>query len=196
MSENSDENGKPEKKPVTYDHYLVKGDYGSDADVGVITVKDDFDSRRHHWIHLPDGQVRKWYEKEQISKAKAEEMEAFEMAPRLKVSYRPISKFIHEHHEIVLVLWFILLAVLFVDGLIFLCIEQFFAKGVALMQSFWGKLINTIIFWIFGILSVMEVTCLYASVRFENNTKDDKRPRIWWLEQQKRRDNKKDIGWI
>ena len=83
---------KPQSKPKV-EHRLIKGDYGSDIDIGVVSIDytERYDRKTHHWVKFPDGQVRKHYNWELIDKARAEEMEAFDMAPRLKVSYRPIS---------------------------------------------------------------------------------------------------------
>ncbi len=179
------------------EHRLVKGDYGSDADIGVFSIDmTEHDTRNHHWIHFPDGQVRKWYNWERIDKARAEEMEAFDMAPRLKVSYRPIAKELSNAYETMLILFFLALAALLIDGLIVLIADQFFDFADALLNSRIGAVVQDIIWITLSILGIICCVCHVGSIRWNNDTRDDEIPHAWYRAVQDSQRKEQDNGWI
>lgn len=109
-------------------HYIVKSDDDDLTDVGLITVR--YESRHDHWVKFPDGQTRKRYNAERITKADMELLDAFQTMPRLKVSYRPIRKFFKEHNTGFYMISFLVLLLYALYALIVMVAGQF---GFAMM---------------------------------------------------------------
>lgn len=79
---------------------MVLGDYGSDEGIGIIAVNehptksDLHDDTEKHWITMPDGKLRTWYNHRDISASDFDMLKSFNSLPELKISYRPISKYL------------------------------------------------------------------------------------------------------
>ena len=67
-------------------------------DIGLVTVTGD--SQQTHWVTLPDGSIRSSYFSRKVADLDFDTLDAFESLPRLKVSYRPISKFLFDYSVI------------------------------------------------------------------------------------------------
>jgi len=74
------------------EHRLVLSDE-SEEQVGIVVIdrSKTFDNKGYHWIHMPNGQVRKWYRFKNIDASDFDMLLTFKSLPKLKVSYRNIS---------------------------------------------------------------------------------------------------------
>lgn len=165
----------------TRNHILVLRDYGQrDQIVGVAYVDPKYESAARWWVHLPDGTVRsrggvdyKW-----VEDADADIMVAFETYPVLRVSYRPISAFLHEHCEIVAVLLAIVCILIIFLGLAALSALTWVDYDITSVR-FWEVTSKTL-YWLAGILSLAMWAFVHGSKRYQNMTKDDEGPQDWY----------------
>ena len=102
-------------------YHLVTSDIFSSSDkeedIGIISVKDDYESREHHWVTFPDKTIRRNYSSRKIDSTDYDLLDAFGVVPVLKVSYRPISKFLNECSEFVALFIVLVVGIIFVIGL-------------------------------------------------------------------------------
>ncbi len=174
------------------------GDYGSGEEIGVATVEYTSANRQlhHHWITFPDGQVRKEYNYRSVEPAVVEEMDAFDMLPRLKVTYRPVAGAIGEYSEMFLFFWVALLCVLVIDGAVMLICHQFLGQSAidVIYNTKIGKFIQDAIWLAFGITGGLSLICGWMHFRYNEPTRDDAIPKEWERAQLKKIGNE-EHGW-
>jgi hypothetical protein len=82
-------------------------------DIGLVTVTGD--DQKSHWVTLPDGSRRSAYFSRKVDEIAFDTLVAFEALPLLKVSYRPISRFLYEYsyHVVFVMIGFWLASLIF-----------------------------------------------------------------------------------
>lgn len=178
-----DESEVQPKEP-RYETRIVTGDYGSQDDIGVIEILDTHESRNHHWVHFPDGQVRKWYSSRKVTNQQdLDIVEAFDLLPKLKVSYRPVTRWFSNQSEGWCIIALLLLCGLLIEGGIDLFVSFF--GGPDIVNHPWVSWFSAILVYGFIATTVWAGVCLWFSNRYHTNTRYDERPREWWCDQER-----------
>jgi hypothetical protein len=157
---------------------LIKADYGSDEPVGIVEI--DEDRQLHHWITLPDGQIRQWYNYRTMDQIELDTILSFEIVPVLKVEYRPIAKYFNDSCESINELLIIVGLMILVESVLVLIAEFAYKLGGAIVDNYDVLYILTgLLLSSFVVLGILSYCCNIGRVRYNNITKDDREPYNW-----------------
>jgi len=136
----------------------------------LITVRPE--SRYEHWVKFPDGQFRKRYNSRKIDKTDMDLLYAFDTMPTLKVSYRPIAKFLKDHEGLFYFITLLILLLYVFCGWVIM-VANWFGLAGAIISSNAAYYISSVLVTALPISVVVTYLSNRAEHKWKKLTPDD-----------------------